>query len=308
MIKTIRLGTRDSQLALWQTHWVLDRLAAAYPDIELKVISLKTKGDKILDVALSKIGDKGLFTKELDRGMLEGEIDLAVHSLKDVPTINPDGLIIGAITERWNPVDVFIAKNNMTLATLPAGATIATGSLRRRSQLLHYRPDLRTAEIRGNLNTRFQKFDESEDWDGLILAKAGVERLNFQARITEEIPFSIMLPAVGQGSLAIMCRANDAPTREVINILAHAESTTAALAERALLRRLEGGCQIPIGALGRVEGDRLALQACVGSLDGTTLVRDTLTGAVAEAERIGIELAEKLIGQGADKILKSLRE
>ncbi len=292
-------------MALWQTHWVQNRLQKRFPDGEFEILSVKTQGDKILDVALSKIGDKGLFTKELDVALLEGRIDLAVHSLKDVPTQIPDGLIIAAVTERWDARDALISRNGLRLADMPPGAMLATGSLRRRSQLLNYRPDFKIVEIRGNLNTRFRRFDES-DWHGMILAAAGVERLEMQARITEKIDPAMMLPAVGQGSFALMCRVDDSSVLEQVSVLNHAPSQLATTAERALLRRLEGGCQIPIGAYGRVDGDSLQLTACIGSLDGTSLIKQTIAGPAAIAEALGIALAEQLLEMGGREILADI--
>ena len=306
MSKVIRLGTRDSQLAMWQTHWVQQKLHELFPEIDLEIISLKTKGDKILDVPLAKIGDKGLFTKELDQALLDSQIDLAVHSLKDVPTHLPDGLIIGAVTERWDACDVFISKGNVLILDLPQGAQIATSSLRRKSQLLHLRPDFQIVDIRGNLNTRFRKFDES-DWSGMILAAAGVERLGFADRITQRLTDEVMLPAVGQGSFAVMCRKDDSAVYDLIQKLNHVPSERATTAERALLRHLEGGCQIPIGAKAIVQDNQLALKACVGSLDGQTLYRSELTGLAAQPEAVGIELADTLIHMGASKILEAIR-
>lgn len=309
--KIIRIGTRDSELALWQTRWVEQRLREAFPDHEFSEHSLKTLGDRILNQPLNKIGDKGLFTKELDNALLRGDIDLAVHSLKDIPTQLPDGLTIGAISERWDPRDVLMSKSGAGLKNLPQGAVIATGSLRRTAQLRHFRPDFQISDLRGNLNTRFRKYEEA-DWDGMVLAAAGVERLGWSNRIAERIDSAIMLPAVGQGSFGIMCRDDDRNILEKIARLNHRPSQLAALAERALLRTLEGGCHVPIGALGIAGEAQLALSACICSLDGRRYFRDSITvklreGREAEvSERAGVRLAHRLLALGGREVLDEM--
>ncbi|MFZ5641098.1 MAG: hydroxymethylbilane synthase [Bacillota bacterium] len=307
MAREIIIGTRDSALAMWQTNWVVDNLKKLNPDYTFKIISMKTQGDKILDVALAKIGDKGLFTKELEVAMLNKEIDLAVHSMKDLPAVLPEGLIIGAICERFDPRDVLVSRNGLKLADMPPGAQIGTSSLRRCSQLLNYRPDFNLVSLRGNLNTRMAKL-ERENMDGIILAAAGIERLGWGDRITERIPFEVSLPAVGQGSIGIEIRGDDEEVSRVVQKLNHQASELSIKAERAMLRKLEGGCQIPIGALGRVEEGRLTLQGLVASLDGRELIRDTVSGPAENAAALGQELADKLIARGADKILKEVRQ
>lgn len=307
MSKTVRVGTRDSALAMWQTEWVVGRLRQHFPELNFEIVAMKTQGDKILDVALAKIGDKGLFTKELEIAMLEGKVDMAVHSMKDLPTRLPDGLIIGAICEREHPGDVLISPGGYTLATLPEGARVATSSLRRRAQLLAYRPDLKIVDMRGNLATRFRKMEE-QNLDGMVLAAAGVLRLGWQDRISHYIPFEISLPAVGQGSVGIEIREND---EEIWNILRplHDFSAAAAIqAERAFLRKLEGGCQIPIGALGQLQGETLQLEGVVAALDGRKLIRKTLSGAPEAAEQLGEQLAEEMLAAGAARILAEVRE
>jgi len=304
MNRTIKLGTRGSQLALWQTEWVAEQLKQLFPKISFEIQTLKTKGDKILDVPLAKIGDKGLFTKELDRALLNEEIDMAVHSLKDVPTAIPEGLIIAAVTQRWDARDALISRSGK-FADLPDGAKVATGSLRRKAQLLHVRPDLKMVDLRGNLNTRFRKFDES-DWDAMILAVAGIERLRWQERITEKIDFSLILPAVGQGSFAIICREEDWEMRELLIPINHPASATAANAERALLRTLEGGCQIPIGAYAHIVDGKLLLDACIASLDGKKLIRDQLSGNPEDSREIGVALAHRLLENGGMEILQEI--
>ncbi|GAW30423.1 hydroxymethylbilane synthase [Carboxydocella sp. JDF658] len=307
MSKTVRVGTRDSALAMWQTEWVVTQLRKLYPDLGLEIVPMKTQGDKILDVALAKIGDKGLFTKELEVAMLAGKIDMAVHSMKDLPTRLPDGLALGAICVRENPGDVLISPKGHTLATLPQGAKVATSSLRRRAQLLAYRPDLQMVDMRGNLATRFRKMEEQQ-LDGMILAAAGVLRLGWQERITQYIPFEISLPAVGQGSIGIEIRKNDEEIKELLRPLNDRAAAKAILAERAFLRKLEGGCQIPIGAYGVLQGEELILQGVVASLDGRKLIRKQINGNPEAAEELGERLAELMLAEGADRILAEVRE
>ena len=303
------VGTRGSELALWQSKHIKSKLSSLYPRLQVELQIIKTLGDKILDSPLSRIGDKGLFTKEIERALADKSIDLAVHSLKDVPTHLPDGLTIGAITQREDVRDVFIAhpgKKHTHFNKLPQNAQIATGSLRRRSQLLHARPDLRIIEIRGNLNTRMKKLEES-DWDGMILAHAGVVRLGWEARITEILPFETMLPAVGQGALAIEIREDDTTTRQMIQALHHDATARSVLGERALLRFLEGGCQVPIGTYGRIEGGQFRLDAVIGSLDGRRVVRGEISGTPAQSEQLGEELAQQLLSRGGKEILEEIR-
>ena len=309
MQNNVRIGTRGSELALWQTNHVKSLLEHLFPQFTIEAEVIKTTGDKILDAPLAKIGDKGLFTKELEHALLDNRVDLAVHSLKDVPTQIPNGLAIAAILEREDVHDVFIAhsSNNIKAITkLPLGATIATGSLRRKSQLLNARPDFHIVDLRGNLNTRIQKLDES-DWDGMILAKAGVTRLGWEKRITEILPFDLMLPAVGQGALAIETRIDDLHINELLHSLHHQPTADAVTAERALLCALEGGCQIPVGAWGRIHGTELHLEAVIGNLDGTKMIRGSRTGSISDADRIGVELAQELLHRGGKEILEQLR-
>ena len=306
----IRIGSRGSELALWQSYHVKTLLEARFPGISIDVQKIKTTGDKIQDAPLAKIGDKGLFTKELEIALLDERVDIAVHSFKDVPTFVPEGLAIAAVLEREDVHDVFIVhskKSHRTFLDLPANAVIATGSLRRKCQLLNVRPDLQIVEIRGNLNTRMKKLDSSE-WDGMILAKAGVTRLGWELRITDMLPFELMLPAVGQGALAIESRAGDRSVVDMLRPLHHERTAVAVTAERALLRYFEGGCQIPIGAYGQIIGDTLHLDAVIGSLDGKRIVRGNKVGAIADAEHIGIVLAKQLFGQGGKEILEEIRQ
>ncbi|MDE5091909.1 MAG: hydroxymethylbilane synthase [Trichodesmium sp. St18_bin3_1_1] len=305
---TIRIGSRKSQLALIQTYWVQEKLEKNFPNITFEVHKMSTQGDKILDVALAKIGDKGLFTKELELGMLQNETDLAVHSLKDLPTNLPEGLILGCVTERENPADALVLHEKLKdkqLETLPEGAVIGTSSLRRLAQLRYHFPHLEFKDVRGNLNTRLAKLDAGE-YDALIVAFAGLHRLGMSDRIHQIIPPEISLHAVGQGALGIECRAGDNNILNLLKSLEHTATAQRCYAERAFLRELEGGCQVPIGVNTQIEGEQLTLTGLVASLDGKKLVKDIVTGATADAEQIGIELAQKLRKQGAQEILDQI--
>ncbi|MBL7961340.1 hydroxymethylbilane synthase [bacterium] len=305
----IRIGTRGSALALWQTDFISSELLRINPGLRIEKIIIKTTGDIILDSPLSTIGDKGLFTKEIEKAMLDNKIDLAVHSMKDLPTVLADGLTIGLVTQREDVRDVFIShpgKSYKTLDEVKNGGRIATGSLRRKSQLLHYRPDIKTADIRGNLNTRRKKLEES-DWDGMLLARAGVTRLGWDELVTEILDLEIMLPAVGQGALAVEIREDDHILASLIQPLEDAATRRAVTAERALLRKLEGGCQVPIGAYARQDKDILRMDAVVGSLDGQRMIRDRIEGAPSNAQALGEKLADMLRKQGADTILAEIR-
>lgn len=300
------IGTRGSDLALWQAEFVRKSLETEFPDTEFEVKIIRTTGDDVLDVSLSKIGDKGLFTRQIEAELLAGTIDLAVHSLKDLQTKQPEGLTIGAVCEREKPNDVLISRDGKTLDELPQGAKVATGSLRRRSQLLAYRPDLVISDIRGNLNTRFKKFDES-DLDAMILAFAGVERLGMGERISESISADILVPAVGQGSVAVEIRENDRDVAAIVAKLDHAATRACVRAERALLRRLEGGCQVPIGGYATLEDETLTLDAIVGSLDGKRIFREIRSGQASEPVQLGEYVAQALLDQGADSVLAESR-
>ncbi len=306
--RTIRIGSRKSQLALVQTYWVKEELEKHFPNIQFEVETMSTQGDKILDVALAKIGDKGLFTKELEVGMLNNQTDFAVHSLKDLPTNLPEGLMLGCVSKRVDPADALVVneKNqDKQLETLPAGSVIGTSSLRRLAQLRHHFPHLTFKDIRGNVNTRLAKLDAGE-YDGIILAVAGLQRLDMSDRIHQVIPAEISLHAVGQGALGIECREGDTEILEVIKALEDPESRDRALAERSLLRQLEGGCQVPIGVNTSIEGNTLTLTAMVASLDGKKLVKDTISGQPSDAEKLGIDLAERLREMGAGEILAKI--
>ncbi|MEJ1929272.1 hydroxymethylbilane synthase [Nostoc sp. NIES-2111] len=304
--RTIRIGSRKSQLALVQTYWVREQLQNSFPDINFEVHTMSTQGDKILDVALAKIGDKGLFTKELEVGMLNEEIDFAVHSLKDLPTNLPEGLALAAITERENPADALVVHENFKdkqIDTLPAGAVVGTSSLRRLAQLRNKFPHLTFKDVRGNLNTRLAKLDAGE-YDALILAAAGLQRLGMGDRIHQVIPKEVSLHAVGQGALGIECRADDAELISLLKAIEHPETRDRCLAERSFLRSLEGGCQVPIGVNTEINGNELTLTGVVASVDGQNIVKDTISGAASDAEAIGKQLAERLREQGAQEILE----
>lgn len=307
---SIVIGTRGSELALWQTRWVQHELGKFHPSLRIEVQIIKTQGDKILDAPLSKIGDKGLFTKELERALLDGRVDLAVHSMKDVPTQVEVGLTIAAVCEREDVRDVFVShpkKSYARLADVPPNGTVATGSLRRRCQLLRMRPDLTIAEIRGNLGTRIEKLGNSQ-WDGMLLAKAGITRLGHSELIAEILSPIDFLPAVGQGALAVETREGDERIRSLVQALNHPPTHRATLGERALLRRLEGGCQIPIGAYGRIENGTYRLDALIGSLDGKRSVRSSVEGPPDRSEQLGVALAEKLLADGGEAILDEIRQ
>ena len=304
----LRIASRRSQLAMVQTNWVKAELVKAHPGLTIMVEAMATQGDKILDVALAKIGDKGLFTKELEAQMLVGRAEIAVHSLKDLPTNLPEGLMLGCITEREDPADALVvnAKNaKHKLDTLPEGAVVGTSSLRRLAQLRHHYPHLSFKDVRGNVITRLEKLD-SGDYDCLILAAAGLERLGFGNRIHQIIPGDISLHAVGQGALGIECVEGKPEVLEIIKVLEHTTTSRRCLAERAFLRELEGGCQVPIGVNSQINNEELTLTGMVASLDGKRLIRDEASGSAADPESIGIELAGKLKQQGAGAILKEI--
>ena len=306
MKQKIIIGSRGSELALWQANFVKKELEKRNKNVSVEIRIIKTKGDKILDVALSKIGDRSLFTKELEVELLNKKIDLAVHSLKDLQTKIPKGLKLSAVTKRHNVQDVLISrKKGTTIFNLPENATVATGSLRRRSQLLHLRPDLNIVELRGNVPSRIKKFLES-DWDAIILARAGVERLNLSRHISSIIKTDVMLPAVGQGALGIETRADNKIVNDIVKSIHHEETYKAVLAERALLKTLEGGCQVPIGALAKVKSNGLHIDALVGSLDGSLTFRKKIRGSKNDPEKVGNKLADDLLKAGAKTILKEI--
>ncbi|EKO3957414.1 hydroxymethylbilane synthase [Vibrio fluvialis] len=301
----IRIATRQSSLALWQAHYVKDALQAAHPGLEVELVTMVTRGDVILDTPLAKVGGKGLFVKELEVAMLEGRADLAVHSMKDVPVDFPEGLGLVTICEREDPRDAFVSNTYASLDELPHGAIVGTCSLRRQCQLKEARPDLVIKELRGNVGTRLGKLDAGE-FDAIILAAAGLKRLKLEQRIRSFIEPEQSLPAVGQGAVGIECRLDDARLRELLAPLSHAETTDRVLCERAMNLTLEGGCQVPIGSYALLEGDDLWLRALVGEPDGSHIVRGEIRGPRQDAERLGVELANQLLANGARDILTKL--
>ena len=304
-IERIRIGTRGSPLALWQAEWVQAAILREHPGLSVELIKIKTTGDKIQDQALAKIGGKGLFTKEIEEALLKYETDIAVHSMKDMPVTLPPGLGISVVMEREDPRDALISRDGRGLADLPEGARIGTGSLRRTTQLLAYRPDFRIVPLRGNVETRIRKM-ETEQLDGVILAVAGLKRLGFEERISETIAPEIMLPGVAQGAVGIETRKQDYPVINALLPLDHEATNQAVEAERAFLRRLEGGCQVPIGAYATIENDTVHLRGMVGSLDGRRIFQSEERGHVEDPQRVGYRLAEEILGMGADKILNEI--
>jgi len=302
MPSELKIGTRGSQLALFQANWVKEQLGEAHPDFNVTLIKIKTTGDKIQDVPLAKIGGKGLFVKEIEESLLQKKIDLAVHSIKDVPTEFPQGLHLSVITKREDPRDVFISRDGRALKDLHRGAKIGTSSLRRQAQLLHFRNDLEFIPLRGNLDTRLKKL-KTMNLDGIVLALAGVKRLGLEERITEVIPANISLPAIGQGALGIETRIDDREVESQIRFLNDRDSSIAVTAERAFLKKLEGGCQVPLAAYARPVGSTLSMDGLVGSTDGKRLIKHHVEGPIEHAESIGIELAQILLDKGAKEIL-----
>jgi hydroxymethylbilane synthase len=304
LLKQLRIGTRASQLALWQANWVKAELEKRYPGMVVTLVKIKTIGDKILDVPLAQVGGKGLFVKEIEEAMLRGEIDIAVHSMKDVPTEFPEGLGLYCITEREDPRDAIISRG-VKFADLPQGARIGTSALRRQAQLLKLRPDLQMVVIRGNGETRIKKL-ETEQLDAVILAAAGLKRLGFTGRVTEYLSTDLSIPAIGQGALGIECCLDNAVVKETIAFFNHPDTAHAVRAERALLWRCEGGCQVPIAAHGVVNGDELTLIGFVASVDGSRSVKASISGPAEDGEKLGIALAEQLLKDGAHDILSEV--
>jgi hydroxymethylbilane synthase len=306
--KKIVIGSRGSKLALIQANWVKSQLEESNPDIKFSIEKFKTKGDKLTDAPLSRLGGTGLFTKELENALLDNKVDLIVHSAKDVPTEIPEGLVLGAFPKREDPHDVLISKNNQCLKDLPQNAVIGTSSLRRRAQILAFRQDLKVVDLRGNLDTRLKKL-ESADLDAIVVARAGLLRFSLSEKASEIIPYDIMLPAVGQGALCIEIRDNDDEVKEIISILNHHETMCEVKTERVLLAKLQGGCQVPIGAHTEIVFPvNLKLEAVVCSLDGTTIIRDSIEGKIDDFADIGYELAYKLLRMGGDTILEEIRK
>ncbi|BCB95970.1 porphobilinogen deaminase [Dissulfurispira thermophila] len=311
MKNKIIIGTRGSKLALWQAEWIKSELQKLYPTLEIELNKIKTTGDKILDVPLAKVGGKGLFVKEIEEALLRNEADIAVHSMKDVPTDFPEGLHLAVITKREDPRDAFLSRISnfkfqiSNFRDLPHGATIGTSSLRRSCQLLSIRPDLKIEQLRGNLDTRLRKLDEGQ-FDAIILAAAGVKRLGWAERITEILPSEVSLPAIGQGAIGIECRIDDEFINNLIAPLNHPETSICVRAERVFLKKLEGGCQVPIAAYARLIDSRVLMDGLVGSVSGDTIIRGHIEGIPNDAENIGIKLAEDLLSRGAREILNEV--
>jgi hydroxymethylbilane synthase len=303
----LRIATRGSALALWQANWVKDALIRRFPGLTVELVVLKTKGDKILDVPLAKVGGKGLFVKEIEEAMLDGRADLAVHSMKDMPAEIPDGLFISAVPERAHPGDALVSRDGRGMAGLPEGGRVGTSSLRRACQLRAARPDLRIENLRGNLETRLGKL-ESEGLDAIVLAVAGLRRMGYGDRISEVLDPAVMLPAVGQGALCVESRIGDPDVEPLVSALDAPETRTVVMGERAFLHRLEGGCQVPIGGHGRLEDGTFSLDGLVASPDGETVFRERHSGPAASAETVGRELADRLLENGAAPILERLKE
>jgi len=299
------IGTRGSRLAVWQAEWVQARLKEFAPGLTVTLQRIKTSGDKILDVPLAAIGGKGLFVKEIEEALLQSEIDLAVHSMKDVPTVLPDELDILCVPAREDPRDVLVSRDSCSLDQLPKGSRVGTSSLRRQAQLLHYRLDLRIQLLRGNLDTRLRKLQNGE-YEAIVLAAAGLSRMGWSNKVTEYLPPEVSLPAIGQGALGLEGRRKDRFVQALVEKLEHRPTRAAVMAERALLERLEGGCQVPIAAHATVKGDTLIMDGLIASVDGRRLIRDTIQGPASEAQGLGMQLAEKLLAQGGDVILNEI--
>jgi hydroxymethylbilane synthase len=306
-MKHLKLGSRGSKLALWQADYVVSQLSRVVPDLNVEIKVIKTKGDKILDVALSRIGDKGLFTREIEKELLSGSIDMAIHSMKDLPSQLSPGLCIAAVLERENPDDVLISRQGYKFNDLPQGAIIGTSSLRRISQIRALRPDINLVDIRGNVETRINKMYEQE-LDGIVLAYAGVKRLGFEDKISDFLPHEVILPAVGQGAIAVEVREGDNANLELARSINHEPTDWATRTERSFLRVLEGGCQVPIGCYAEVIGNNIIVEGLIASLDGRQVFRSSIQGSCQEADVIGQQLALDLLQKGAASVLAEIRE
>lgn len=302
MTETLRIATRQSPLALWQANFVKQALEQHFPNLVVELVTMVTKGDIILDTPLAKIGGKGLFVKELELALLEGRADIAVHSMKDVPMFFPEGLGLAVICEREDPRDAFVSNQYASLAALPAGAVVGTSSLRRQCQLMAAYPHLQIKSLRGNVGTRLGKLDNGE-YDAIILAAAGLIRLGLAERIRSFIPIEQSLPAAGQGAVGIETRLNDTRILNYVSVLHHPATAACVMAERAMNTRLQGGCQVPIGGFARLNGEEIQLDALVGALDGSTIIRAGGQGRIDQAVQLGEAVAEQLLAQGADRIL-----
>ena len=306
-MKCLKLGSRGSKLALWQADFVASQLSRVVPDLNVEVKVIKTKGDKILDVALSRIGDKGLFTREIEKELLDGSIDMAIHSMKDLPSQLAPGLCIAAVLERENPGDVLISRQGYKFYDLPQGAIIGTSSLRRISQIKALRPDINLVDMRGNVETRINKMYEQE-LDGIVLAYAGVKRLGFEDKISDFLPHEVILPAVGQGAIAVEVREGDGASLELARSINHEPTDWATRTERSFLKVLEGGCQVPIGCYAEVRGESMTVEGLIASLDGCRVFRSGTQGNCQEADLIGQQLAHDLLQKGGASVLAEIRE
>ncbi len=302
MKRPFRIGTRGSPLALWQANYIRELLAAVRTDLLPEIRIIKTTGDRNFESPLSEIGGKGVFVKEIEEALLSEEIDIAVHSMKDLPAVLPDGLVIGAVAPRHDPRDALVSNGGLMLADLPPGARVGTGSLRRGAQLLNRMPGLRIVPIRGNVDTRLRKLREGEEYDAILLAAAGLGRMGLIEEASEIIPAEVMVPAPGQGIIAVECRDGDEGTRDIISMINHAETWIAGTAERAFLRRLGGDCNIPAGCYAETDGNSIEVTGILASPDGKTVIRERSSGATRDAEAVGFRLAELVLGKGGDRL------
>ena len=306
-LSELRIATRSSPLALWQAEEVARRLKPLYPDLRVSLVQMKTRGDKLLDAPLAKVGGKGLFVKELEAGILEGKADIAVHSMKDVPVDFPPGLELAVIMEREDPRDAFVSNHYESLATMPAGTLVGTSSLRRQTQIRQRYPHLKIDWLRGNVNTRLRKLDDGE-YDAIILASAGLKRLGFEQRIKLALEPEECLPAIGQGAVGIEVRSDDVAVKQLLAPLAHADTTSRIAAERAMNQTLNGGCQVPIAGYAILNDGQIYMRGLVGEPDGSRILRAEISGSVEQAASLGKRLAEDLLAQGADDILRHLQD
>ena len=306
-IRELVIGTRGSELAVWQAEWIQTRLRELEPGLSVSLKRIKTTGDRILETPLAMIGGKGLFVKEIEEALIRAEIDLAIHSMKDVPTQLPDGLEILSIPAREDPRDALISREGDVLQNLPSGARIGTSSLRRQAQMLHARPDFKVMMLRGNLDTRLRKLDAGE-YDAILLAAAGLRRLGLEQRITEFLSYDVCLPAISQGALGLEGRADDQFVRTLVGRLENPAARIAVAAERAFLERLEGGCQVPIAAHATIDNQILTLHGLIATVDGARLIRGSEEGSIGQARKVGTTLAERLLSQGGREILKEIYE
>jgi hydroxymethylbilane synthase len=302
MKQSFKIGTRGSLLALWQANFIKDLLLESRPELHPEMHIIKTTGDKHIDSPLSEIGGKGVFVKEIEEALLSEDVDIAVHSMKDLPAALPPGLIIGAVAPRHDPRDALLSKGDLRLGELPEGARVGTGSLRRGAQLLHLAPGLRIVPIRGNVDTRVRKLREGEEYDAILLAAAGLERMGLIEEAAEIIPPDLIVPAPGQGIIAVECREKDEEARDIISLINHAETWTAGSAERAFLRQLGGDCNIPAGCYAEVDGNSIKITGILASPDGSRLIKERSSGAAGEAEALGHKLAELILGKGGNSL------